>query len=101
MNEPLWYVIDKDGQANIGWSRMAAAAYAVNFDQSYPSVAPHRVAQLVDADEIKRAHKRIAELEAVLRAADDYLSAHRYNDIGSGSILHRRMQDALPEAPKE
>jgi hypothetical protein len=46
-------------------------------------------------NEVEQQAKRIAELEAVLRDAADYLSAHRYNDIGSGSNLHRQMQSAL------
>lgn len=34
-------------------------------------------------------------LVKALEAADEYLSDNRFNEIGSGSILHRQMQDAL------
>ena len=34
-------------------------------------------------------------LVKALEAADEYLSDNRLNEIGSGSILHRQMQDAL------
>lgn len=35
------------------------------------------------------------ELVEALRAADEYLSSNKFNEIGSGSILHRQMQAAL------
>ena len=34
-------------------------------------------------------------LVKALEAADEYLSDNRFNEIGSGSILHRQMKDAL------
>jgi hypothetical protein len=34
-------------------------------------------------------------LVKALEASDEYLSDNRLNEIGSGSILHRQMQDAL------
>ena len=34
-------------------------------------------------------------LVEALRAADEYLSDNNLNQIGSGSILHKQMQDAL------
>lgn len=37
----------------------------------------------------------VGELVEALRAADEYLSSNRFNEIGSGSILHRQMQAAL------
>jgi len=37
----------------------------------------------------------VGELVEALRAADEYLSNNKLNEIGSGSILHRQMQDAL------
>lgn len=42
-----------------------------------------------------RAAPDVAGLVGALRAADEYLSNNKLNEIGSGSILHRRMQDAL------
>lgn len=38
---------------------------------------------------------RIKELEDVLREADEYLKPNPKNSIGTGSILHRKMVDAL------
>ena len=37
----------------------------------------------------------VAGLVEALRAAEAYLSDNNLNQIGSGSILHRQMQDAL------
>ena len=37
----------------------------------------------------------VVGLVQALEASDEYLSDNRLNEIGSGSILHRQMQDAL------
>ena len=37
----------------------------------------------------------VVGLIKALEASDEYLSENRLNEIGSGSILHRQMQDAL------
>lgn len=37
----------------------------------------------------------VRALAEALKSADEYLSDNRFNEIGSGSILHRQMKDAL------
>lgn len=55
-------------------------------------IEEHELCRLSDA---QRAIAEVGELVEALRAADEYLSSNRFNEIGSGSILHRQMQDAL------
>ena len=43
----------------------------------------------------------VAGLVEALRAADEYLSDNPFNEIGSRSILHRQMQDALAAHDKQ
>ena len=38
---------------------------------------------------------RAEKVEAVLRAADEYLSRNPKNSIGFGSLLHQRVREAL------
>ncbi len=51
--------------------------------------------QLVGALDAPLQPAEVGELAEALRAADEYLSSNRFNEIGSGSILHRQMQAAL------
>ena len=41
---------------------------------------------------------RVAELEALIREASDYLTENRLSSIGSASILHTKFREALLEA---
>lgn len=43
----------------------------------------------------------VAGLVEALRVADEYLSDNPFNEIGSRSILHRQMQDALAAHDKQ
>jgi len=52
-------------------------------------------------DEQAKAEERIAELEEILREADQYLSPHPANYIGCGSILHLKFRQALATKPQE
>jgi hypothetical protein len=69
MNEPRWYVIGKYGEAYPCASKQNAEWRRSISDEEYPSSAPHRAVQLVDAAELEAAQKRIAELEAELEQA--------------------------------
>lgn len=40
---------------------------------------------------------RVAELEALIGEASDYLTENRLSSIGSGSILHTKFREALLE----
>lgn len=53
-----------------------------------------RDADLVMAEAASRL-RSMSELVEALKAADDYLSDNPFNEIGSRSILHRQMKDAL------
>jgi len=48
-----------------------------------------------ERDTLRQQLAEVGELVEALRAADEYLSSNRFNEIGSGSILHRQMQAAL------
>ena len=41
---------------------------------------------------------KVAELEALIGEASDYLTENRLSSIGSGSILHTKFREALLEA---
>lgn len=44
---------------------------------------------------------QVGQVLEALREAVEYLDANRFNEIGSGSILHRQMRDALAAAPAQ
>jgi len=49
------------------------------------------------AKELEQANKRVAELEKVIKEADEYLEENAYTSICSGSILHRKFKEALEQ----
>ena len=48
--------------------------------------------------ELEAKDKKVAELVEVLKECDEYLSPNPKNSIGTGSILHQKIQAALKES---
>lgn len=62
-NEPRWYVLGDDGSAMLCVGEEDAREHVHFCNVEHPLTAPHRAAQLVEADELDRLRARVAELE--------------------------------------
>jgi len=83
--EPRWYVVDKNGRANLAWDKETAEICAAEFNRTYPDIAPHRAVQLVDAAELESAYEQGWREAAEWANAGDLVC-----DIGSPAYMTDR-----------
>lgn len=90
-NEPRWYVLGDDGSAMLCVGEEDAREHVHFCNVEHPLTAPHRAAQLVEADELDRLRARVAELEA--ERADDDALRERMSDILKRTAIALRGQE--------
>ena len=79
-NEPRWYVLGDDGSAMLCVGEEDAREHVHFCNVEHPLTAPHRAAQLVEADELDRLRARVASLEE---------SLHYANGVADLAMKHR------------
>ena len=63
-----WYCVNNYGLAQLCRDRQNALDLAFGSDAMYPSSAPHRAVQLVDAADLEQAQDRAGQLEMALES---------------------------------
>ena len=95
-------------EADFKWPDDELVVHATDYDAleakcaSLAAELAHVRTALAMHDRIEKdTHDQCVMLRKVLAEAVEYLDSNRFNMIGSGSILHRQMQEALATRTKE